>query len=66
MLRIRPEYFARFTALPRKRLRYCSSVRLCHCSFVIDKRASEGWKADSVAGTAKRFQGHTSWQMSQP
>ena len=66
MLRISPEYFARFTALPLKRLRYCSSVRLCHFSFVIPKRSFEGWKAGSVVGTAKRFHGQASWQMSQP
>src|SRR5581483_7421364 len=62
--RINPTYLARRTGECRKRVPNSSSVRRASSSS--RGANSTGANAGSSVTAASRFQGHTSWQMSQP
>ena len=61
-LRMRPSYFARFTAEPLNKTRYCSTVKAFQSSSSIERSASEGSKSAIWWGEANRFQGQHFWQ----
>src|SRR6266536_6392402 len=65
-LRCKPLNFARFMALPRKRVAYDSGVKLRISESVALRFPSRGSKRASFVAGVIWFHGQTSWQMSQP
>ncbi len=65
-VRIKPSHFARFTALPRKRLAKASWSSESKSSRGGAMRSGCGCRRGWLVAGALPFQGHTSWHRSQP